>query len=372
MERIRTVLAAALVAASLVTVGPLAAAKDSGTPNVVAIDCAKGDSIQKALKSGTDPIEIVISGFCAERVVVDRGSVTLRGGSGDPELDGITGLKPDGSPVGLEGELGLVIVEGVEQGGATSSGQPGSLPVHLRDLGIRDSPFMGLVVVESAVGLTNVRAERSAGVGVYFTSTSFGIFDRLAAVDNGDVGLRVNRESLANCGSCQLLDNGTWAVAALNNGKVALYDAGTGGGPSVASGPRGVASWYGGRVWLYPATDIVATGGQALRAVQAGAIESFGAAVDGAIWCGLGGELYVTDLEQRSNGGVNNFYTGCTAHFEDGQVTFAGTTLFHTHASGALFDGGTASFDELVCADGGDFVCHGTVTATSTTGCSCS
>jgi hypothetical protein len=363
------VVAVALLAGSN---GRLVAAKSTVAPKVVAVDCSKGQSVEAWIKDGTDPIEIVVSGFCAEAIVIARGGVIVRGASGDPQVDGFTGLEPDGTSVDLGGALALVTVEGVERGAATASASPSALPVHLRDLGIRDSPGMGLIAVESAVGLTNVRVEHNATVGVTFTSTSFGIFDRLTAADNGGIGVRANREALINCGSCQFDGNGSWAAVGSNGGKVALYDAGTGGGPSVASGPRGVQTFYGGRAWLYPGTEIVATSGLALWAVQGGAIESLGAAVDGAVWCGLDGELYVNDLEQRSNNGVNNFYTECAAHFEGGQVTLVGTTQFLAHASGALFHDGSASFDDLQCFAGGDFVCFGPVTATTRSGCDCS
>ncbi|MCM2270497.1 MAG: right-handed parallel beta-helix repeat-containing protein [Thermoanaerobaculia bacterium] len=355
------------LAAWFAVVPALPAAK-AALPKVVDVDCGKGASVQAAIKASSEPVEIVVHGFCAEHVVVDRADVTLRGASGDPELDGFTGLMPDGTAVDLAGDLALVHVEGVQTKSAKAPPLPETLAVHFRDLGVRDSPAGGIFVGEAGLGMTRVRVVSSAGAGVYFTSTSFGVLHELHASDNGGIGLRANRESLVNCGSCTISDNGNWAVVGSNGGKVALYDA-PGGGPTVLSGPRGVQAYYGGRVWLYPGTDVVATSGQALWAVQSGAIEIYGAAIDGAVWCGIQSELYSTGLEQRSNGGINNFYTQCSLQLEDGATDLVGTSLFHAGAVGVIF-GGSASFDQLACQAGGEFHCNetpGTVTKAAST-----
>lgn len=332
-------------------------------PKLVKVDCSKGDSIRAAIPAGDEPVEIEIKGFCAEHVVISRAGVVLRGASGDPELDGITGLRPDGVAVDLGGDLALLQVEGVQTKGAKSPAVPPALPVYLEDLGVRDSPAMGIFVGEGALGMDNVRSTSHASIGVYFTSTSFGVLHRLHVGDNAGIGLRSNRQSLVNCGSCTASGNGNWAINATSGGQIALFDAGF--GPSTLSGIRGASSWYGGRIWLSGGTEISASGWLALWAVQSGAIEVSGAAVDGAIWCGLGGELYVTELEQRSNNGMNNFYTECSAQFEEGEISFAGTTMFHAHATGTWFGGGALAFDDLVCQSGGDVVCYEPATTSS-------
>ncbi len=64
-----------------------------GASKVVAVDCGKGDSIQKALEDKAPDLVVEIRGICQEEVVIRRDNVTLRGA--DPANDGVRALDPD-------------------------------------------------------------------------------------------------------------------------------------------------------------------------------------------------------------------------------------------------------------------------------------
>lgn len=360
-----------VVAAGLALAAVLAApggAQQAGKPTAqVTVDCrdnnvANGGGIQDAIDKAKGPVEIRITGFCAEHVVIKKPGVRLVGASGNPSQDGITGRDDAGHDVDLQGDLGLVMVIDTNDHakGPPEANDEGDV---LIDLGIRNSLKIGLLAADGGVGLVDVRVNDNQGTAAHFTSDSFVTTDRLFVDHNGN-GVQSNRGALVNCGSCVIDANGGWGVRATSGGQIDLYDAGSGGGPTTISGPRGVAAWYGGRAWLEPGTHVTATNDQALFAIQQGAIESYGAQVDGPIWCGIGGELDFSDLDQTSNSGFNQFYSECTAQFQGGTITLVGTTLVDTHASGALY-GGTLNLDDLECNGGGDFVCYGTVNKTS-------
>ena len=95
----------------------------AATSKTVAVDCAAGDSIAKALEQPGDPLTIDIRGFCDEDVVLSRDRVTLRGS--DPDLDvgrlaqqGELNLRHPGRRPQVEEEPdpGFLQLQGVEVG----------------------------------------------------------------------------------------------------------------------------------------------------------------------------------------------------------------------------------------------------------------
>src|SRR5688500_13598748 len=56
------------------------------------VDCSKGQSINKALKTNADPLEIEFSGTCAEDVLIARDRVSLRGTGSSPMIVGASGV----------------------------------------------------------------------------------------------------------------------------------------------------------------------------------------------------------------------------------------------------------------------------------------
>lgn len=80
---------AATIAATAVAAADSDSDSDSGAPQlrVIRVDCDRGDSIARALRTRADELVIEISGICTEDVEIRRDRVTLRGT--DPAVDGI-------------------------------------------------------------------------------------------------------------------------------------------------------------------------------------------------------------------------------------------------------------------------------------------
>lgn len=96
---------------------PAWAAKEAGSSaKTVAVDCSKGDSINKELATDTSPLTIEISGICSEDVVIERPHVTLRGA--DPAVDGIQAVA--GDAITIRGTFDIRIESLQVTGGARS------------------------------------------------------------------------------------------------------------------------------------------------------------------------------------------------------------------------------------------------------------
>jgi hypothetical protein len=319
-------------------------------PKTVSVDCSRNQSIQAALADKAAELIVEIEGFCHEKVVVARGSVTLRGV--DPALDGI-----DGDGVDLQGDLGLVMVMEADQTAGLPA-TPLNQSLTLENLTIRNSAAVGLVVVDSTVGMTNVHVVDNGNTGAHVTSSSFIVAADSHFSGNAAFGVRTQRNASFNCDSCTIEDNGTWGMSVALNGIAFLS------GSSV-SGTRAAQAFDGGKLTLVGSS--VAATNRALFSWNA-AIEVETISVDGPIWAGQQSSIYAWGLTQNTNAGINLFYSGASLHAEGDPSAFVGNTTFESFAHGVVYE--DASFDVLQCTSGGEFACNGNVTANSTT-CGC-
>lgn len=144
-------LLAALCGPSLVP-ADAAAAPASHTVNV---DCAKGQSIQDALKRDADELRINVSGFCRENVIVRRSNVHLAGA--DPDLDGIEGFR-EGPESPLSAINGALTIDGAQN-------------VQVENLGIRGNSRTGVIIRNSFAEIL-LHGLKITGYGVYGVFTN--------------------------------------------------------------------------------------------------------------------------------------------------------------------------------------------------------
>lgn len=165
------------------------------TEKTVAVDCAKGESIQKAIDGNEGSLVIEVRGICAENVKVVGRDVTLRGS--DPAVDGIQGLAVD--PPALAALQFWYVKEAA-----------------VENLSLSDSPSGGIGAWYSQVNLTNCRISDNEGIGVYFSALSFSTSSRLQISGNAQAGIHANRKALFACIACDVTGNrGPQATARL-------------------------------------------------------------------------------------------------------------------------------------------------------------
>jgi hypothetical protein len=97
--RVRVLPSKGIAAATILSLGMGLAGTAPAFAVSIPVDCAAGDTIAAALvtaRTTFEPVEIVISGMCKERVVIDRDEITLRGKDPAAGLDGtgVPGIQP--------------------------------------------------------------------------------------------------------------------------------------------------------------------------------------------------------------------------------------------------------------------------------------
>jgi hypothetical protein len=85
----------------LVVFAAAALAKDA--PKSIAVDCAKGESINAALASAAQALIIEFTGVCAEDVVIGRDDVTLRGAVPGAKIAGAAGAPTPQPAIAIRG-----------------------------------------------------------------------------------------------------------------------------------------------------------------------------------------------------------------------------------------------------------------------------
>jgi hypothetical protein len=154
---------------------------------VAGVDCARGESIARALQRHPRAIELVVEirGMCRENVVVTRDRVTLRGG--DPSQDGIEAEVS-------AGELDAVVwVRGAHQ-------------VTIENLRLTGG-YAGVLATEAStlyLRLANLRVDTNVRYGIELQE-SLVRADGVVVSGNG-ISVGAFGGSRFECGNCQLLD----------------------------------------------------------------------------------------------------------------------------------------------------------------------
>lgn len=315
------------------------------TPAVV--NCANGDSLQKAIEKSPDEATIEVRGLCNENVRIEGRRLTLRGA--DPAADGIRGVAADPpATAALE-----VWYSGL---------------VHLENLSIRHSGGIGLGLWYSGAEVRNCDVTGNATIGLHVSSGSFLDGTELEISGNGRQGLNVQRNALAFCRGCRLENNATWAAVANFGGLLSVLD-------GVITGGRGIQALNG----SYADIDCVSEDNPYPCSLNVTAVAAFAINNSTAATWGAGpfagqlaafdrGEIYVYGAQQTSTGvGPTgnprpNFFDYSSTlvvepHFDAAgvghQSQLAGSTHINTFSRALLIDG-SAINGTLSCASAGD------------------
>lgn len=168
------------------------------SPNTFAgvrvVNCDKGDSLQKAMESGTGsaaPLEIQLLGTCYETFMFSRDRVTING-------DGNTTI------------VGDIRIFASDQ-------------VHFNDLTIT-GPGPGITVINGRARLMRVNLVGNEGVGVYARQgASINFADSRISDNHGEFGMLLENSN-ASLSNTEVIGNGGHGVAANLNSSVSLVN----------------------------------------------------------------------------------------------------------------------------------------------------
>ncbi len=162
----------------------------------VTVRCGEpGETIAAALETAADRLIVVVSGTCAENVVIRRSDVTLAGASGNASVDRIVGVEP-----------GIATRSVVEVSDAAR--------VRLENLGIGGGMGPGLGAWRAeGLEVQGCRLEGNRDSGGHFSLDSdVAVADTLFAGNVGN-GARVQRGARLTCSGCVFEDNGDFALS---------------------------------------------------------------------------------------------------------------------------------------------------------------
>ena len=320
----------------------LAAAAPAVAKTVV-VNCGKGESIQSALEDKAEPLIVEIQGKCQEAIMIRRSGLTLRGT--DPATDGI------------RGPAGSVLVQVQNQ--PFDRRFPLQFSVSLENLAIENSGGSGFFAHNSRVGLTNVWITGNSG-GVAFTGGSSGGLEDCRLENNGG-GISVAQGSRIVCFHCEIHGNGGFAGFSDSGGLLFLNESNVSGPQGFRAGGVPFSTFAGGTIDGFD-TDVVATAGPALSALQESSINWQQSTLDGRIEVAAKSQVNLLLVTQPAGIGTNLVRTDSTltALLSD----LARPLVLETFGNGVVTD---STVGTLTCASGADLVCEGTVTKTSST-----
>ena len=308
------------------------------------IDCAIGDSINKALQRPDIELLINIDGICVEDVVVRRDRVTLRGN--DPAVDGIQAATTD-DPFGS-----ALLIRGAQR-------------VNVENLQITGAKHAGLLIQDARRNaiLRNLRIEGNQEVGFVASNSLVAAYD-LSITGNGFAGVALSETAYLRCEDCTVADN-----PSADSGFGVLGAAG-----ALASIVRGSISAMFPLSFRYNAVAEVqgttVTGYVAVDASRSASIELRGTTIDGSIRADGDSRVEVRNSRQVFNplpGG--NVVSGASQLAVGAGTVLIGETAFDEFSNG-MFSGGS-SLETLACVNGSDAICEVGVTMTSSSCSSC-
>lgn len=314
---------------------PLAAAPAFAKPlKIVDIDCADGDSINKALEKRDTELIINIAGICTEDVVVRRDRVTLRGT--DPALDGIRAATVD-DPFGA-----TLFIRGARL-------------VNVENLQLTGGKHAGLLIEDARrnVILRNLHIEGNQEVGLLASNALVVGFD-LLITNNGIAGMGLSETAYLRCDDCRIADNPTatlgygvvssaGALVQLNRGSVSARFPLSIRFNSVAA-----------------VTGTTLTGTVAVDASGSAQITVQNATIDGSIRADGDSRIEFFNSQQIFNpvaGG--NRITGASQMNAYAGTLLIGETTFDEFSNGMLSQAST--LETLTCSSGSDAICSADV-----------
>ncbi len=288
-----TIRMVAIAAASLL--GGLPAYGQPTNTQVFTVDCARGQTIAKALELGDSrkPMLVVVRGTCNENVAVTRDDVTLKG---DPTIGGTINGSTATSAINITADR-IVLDRLTINGGVNGVRIGGTLSVTIMNSAIRGATQSGVALNNAHASINNCTIENSgtgmllqaatarlqnnkiranAGHGVYLNGRSHISSNGNTISSNGSNGIRAEensnvsslRDTISSNGadgvlvvkaSYASLDQGTVASNGSHGVYVGFASAGISGGSTI-SGNQGCGV-YGDFVVLN-VTDSTITGNQ--------------------------------------------------------------------------------------------------------------
>jgi hypothetical protein len=339
--------------------------RDHDRNRTVRVNCARGHSLQRAIDrvpDRIDPLVVEVRGFCQGPIQIRR-PLVIRGT--DPAVDGIT-APVDGN---MDGQAALVEVFDVP--GLNAFGPNG---VQLESLGIQNSPGIGLLVTDSALGIVNVEIRNGAQDGVFLSGSAILAATDSAVLNNTGNGVTA-RGGRLQCLNCDINGNGAtgdrWGVNAMIGSSIVLNN-------STVIGRNGVRA---------QTAEVVQNGGQVNALVRANQANRGGhltfqnnVQVTGDVWCsaessitsqGQGPGTFGLNQLSTSPGSFNFMNLGCAVGSGvPGTTNFAGMTRFGPDAHVSANNGATMAFQQLDCYAGGTatWVVPGVITVNSVPG----
>jgi hypothetical protein len=147
----------------------------------IRVNCAKRQSINKALEFSARELSVDISGTCQEAVVVKRSGVTLRGT--DPFVDGIQAPAGAGSALALQYALEVRVENLTISGGSEAALLAEHSSASVTNCRIADSPALGLSATHSNLEVTDTALTQNGTAGAV---QSYGMtrYTRSSLTDN--------------------------------------------------------------------------------------------------------------------------------------------------------------------------------------------
>ena len=317
-------------------------------PKTVAVDCAKGQSIQAALAKPGNPLTIQIAGICVENVTVRRDNVTFVGS--DPALDGVQ---------------------------AASAAEPFSAAVIVREA--RNIHFQNLQFSGGNTGglrVENTRRNISADNCLFHNNGTWGVIavGGSLEVTNSTVrdnhtsgqggGLAVAETGILTCSGCTVVDNpdasdGSGVFA--RTGGLAFIDNST-----IDGVQSGLLATQSGEITL--ASSSLSAGSSAVLASGNAAVLTDTVTLDGRISLTNKSRALLFDTFQSSTPSPN--FVNNDSHVEllgsaPGATTLADDLVLQGFSEGQSI--GFVVLPDLLCSGGSDLECDGVETKTSST-----
>ncbi len=239
----------------------------------VTVDCARGDSVARAIAASDErkPLVVVVNGTCTESVVIARGDVTLLAASAGA---GITGPEAAVDAVAVLGSRTLI-------DGLTISGGRN---------GIAGSAAPALVIRGVTVGATG-------RTGIVFATGTSGRIENSTILHNARDGISVDASSVVILAST-ITANNRIGIVVTNNGaaRIGLDEDNVPGGTSVTqNGASGISATLGGSVYL--ASSEVSGNGTDVNSIAG----RYGLAASGATATLIGGNTIANNAATGVN-----------------------------------------------------------------------
>ena len=259
----------AAIAAAFFLATTLAAPAGAAPTLTRTVDCARGQSISRALAHAPPGREVVliIRGTCNESVLIDRDDVVLQG---DADVGGTVN--------GPEATVDTILIMGSRitlSGLTVTGGQNGITAWGANNVSIARSMVQGAakdgikVVGSQSVWLEGSRIERNAGAGIDLERAASLMFANTVVTANGGAGLHVGEKSNVSAWDNTISHNGANGVDVFDGSNASLWgstitDNGTNSANTV-NFRNGVAAWFstvnigGTRITNHPSSGVRAT-----------------------------------------------------------------------------------------------------------------